>query len=98
MAITSLTVCEYLHTAYEPDAEYVDGEIEERAAGEYDHATWQYALLRWFTAHEEEWDLPGALGAASAGKPDALSCSGSDRDRSAAARGAGHHPGAACRI
>ena len=57
MAITSLTVCEYLHTAYEPDAEYVDGEIEERAAGEYDHATWQYALLRWFTAHEEEWDL-----------------------------------------
>jgi hypothetical protein len=27
----------YLKTVYEPDAEYVDGEIEERPMGEDDH-------------------------------------------------------------
>ena len=28
----------YLRSSYEPDAEYVDGIIEERPMGEYDHA------------------------------------------------------------
>ena len=31
----------YLKSDFEPDAEYVDGEIEERPMGEYDHAAWQ---------------------------------------------------------
>ena len=31
----------YLHTSYEPDAEFVDGEVELRPMGEFDHATWQ---------------------------------------------------------
>ena len=43
----------YLKTDYEPDAEYVDGVIEERPGGELDHVLWQKALLRWFLAHEE---------------------------------------------
>jgi hypothetical protein len=30
---------EYLATTYEPDAEYVDGVIEERPMGEYDHSS-----------------------------------------------------------
>lgn len=47
----------YLHTSYEPDAEFVDGEVEERAAGEYDHATWQYALQLWFDQHAKEWGI-----------------------------------------
>lgn len=44
----------YLRSSeYEPDAEYVDGEIEERPAGTYDHADWQQAIQNWFIRHKE---------------------------------------------
>ena len=56
-ATTSIPVELYLHTAYEPDAEYVDGEIEERPVGEYDHASWQSAIQKWFFKYEEEWNV-----------------------------------------
>lgn len=46
---------QYLATAYEPDAEYVHGEIEERAVGEYDHNILQWAILDWFRRHDKEW-------------------------------------------
>ncbi len=42
---------------YEPDAEYVDGEIEERSMGEKDHSQWQKAIMLWFIQHEEKWRL-----------------------------------------
>ncbi len=42
---TFLTVSEYLHSSYEPDAEYVEGRIEERAVGELDHSGLQRKLL-----------------------------------------------------
>ncbi len=38
----------YLRSDYEPDAEHVDGVIEERPTGVYDHGAWQRALLKWF--------------------------------------------------
>lgn len=47
----------YLHSSYEPDAEYVDGAIEERTMGEYDHASWQEAIMKWFWKHEREWNI-----------------------------------------
>jgi Uma2 family endonuclease len=47
-ATTFVTVEEYLRSSFEPDAEYVEGEIEERNLGEYDHSTWQKALVFWF--------------------------------------------------
>jgi len=48
----------YLHSAdWEPDAEYVDGEIEERPMGEYDHSSWQAAIQKWFWKHEDEWNV-----------------------------------------
>ena len=47
----------YLRSSFEPDAEYVDGEIQERAAGELDHAAWQAAIQKWFWRHEEEWGI-----------------------------------------
>jgi Uma2 family endonuclease len=47
----------YLHSSYDPDAEYVDGEIEERPMGEYDHASWQEAILLWFRQHAKEWNI-----------------------------------------
>lgn len=52
----------YLHCSdWEPDAEYVDGQIEERPMGEYDHAAWQAAIQKWFWKHEDQWNLE-ALG------------------------------------
>lgn len=33
-----MTIEEYLHTSYRPDCEYVDGEVQERLWGEFDHA------------------------------------------------------------
>ena len=48
---------EYLHGDYEPDAEYVDGEIEERPMGQFDHASWQKALLLWFSAQARAWNI-----------------------------------------
>jgi Uma2 family endonuclease len=47
-ATTFVTVEEYLRSSLEPDAEYVDGEIEERIVGEYDHSAWQRAIVFWF--------------------------------------------------
>lgn len=46
-----------MHTSYEPDAEFVDGEVELRPMGEYDHATWQYAIQKWFDQRAGEWNL-----------------------------------------
>jgi Uma2 family endonuclease len=47
----------YLRSSYEPDAEYVDGVIEERPMGENEHSAWQHALDVWFGQHEKEWGL-----------------------------------------
>lgn len=47
----------YLTTSYEPDAEYVDGVVEERPMGEFDHSSWQHALELWFAQHAREWGI-----------------------------------------
>jgi Uma2 family endonuclease len=47
----------YLRSTYEPDAEYVDGQIEERPAALLDHSSWQAAILFWFHPHEREWNI-----------------------------------------
>jgi Uma2 family endonuclease len=54
---THVPVEVYLRSSYEPDAEYVDGKIEERAAAEFDHASWQQAIQKWFWQHEKEWGI-----------------------------------------
>jgi Uma2 family endonuclease len=56
-ATTHIPVEVYLRSSYEPDAEYVDGEIEERPMGEDDHSAWQLAILKWFLLHEKEWNV-----------------------------------------
>ncbi|HWZ51769.1 MAG TPA: Uma2 family endonuclease [Granulicella sp.] len=58
MATTSQVPVElYLKSSYEPDAEYVDGHIEERPMGEFDHASWQQAIQLWFTQHARDWNI-----------------------------------------
>ncbi len=54
---TFVPVEEYLHGDYEPDAEYVDGEIEERPMGQFDHASWQKALVLWLSAQAKPWNV-----------------------------------------
>jgi Uma2 family endonuclease len=54
---TRIPVEVYLRSSYEPDAEYVDGEIEERPAGENDHSAWQQAICFWFHQHAREWNV-----------------------------------------
>jgi len=53
-ATAFVTVEEYLRSSFEPDAEYADGQIEERAAGENDHSAWQDAILAWFREQAKE--------------------------------------------
>src|SRR5206468_5197632 len=52
---TRIPIEQYLATSYEPDAEFVNGEIEERAVGEYDHTVVQRAILLWFHQHDKQW-------------------------------------------
>ena len=58
MAVAAMvTLEEYLSTSYDPDREYVDGEIRERNVGKYEHARVQALLARWFGNHEQEWGV-----------------------------------------
>lgn len=58
MATTTYVPVElYLYSSYEPDAEYVDGEVELRAVGEYDHASWQQAIQQWFLQYGRQWNV-----------------------------------------
>jgi Uma2 family endonuclease len=55
--VTQVPVEVYLHSSYEPDAEYVDGVIVERPMGEWDHSSWQHAIELWFAQHAKEWNI-----------------------------------------
>jgi len=45
---TGISIEEYLRTEYEPDCDYVDGELEDRNVGEYDHGYVQGELYARF--------------------------------------------------
>lgn len=52
-ATALMTMEEYLHTAYSPDCDFVDGELLDRQMGEKDHGRLQVSIALWFAAHEE---------------------------------------------
>ena len=52
-----VSVEEYLSTVYEHDCEYVDGVIEERDLGEFEHAFLQGILAAIFNNHRAEWGV-----------------------------------------
>ncbi len=52
-----LSIDEYFRTSYHPDADYVDGEIEERNLGEFQHARLQAMLIMWFGQNEKAWAI-----------------------------------------
>ena len=53
----TLTLDEYLHTAYHPDCDFVDGSLEERNVGTFEHGHLQLQLGFWFISHQKEWDI-----------------------------------------
>jgi Uma2 family endonuclease len=57
MATTAVTIEEYLSTDYEPDCDYVDGEIQERNVGEIDHSRLQLAIGSYFYTRRKDWGI-----------------------------------------
>ena len=56
-----LTVEQYLKTPYRPDVDYVDGQIEERNLGEFDHGRLIGRLFTYFEIHRRDWNIRVAL-------------------------------------
>lgn len=56
-----LSIEDYLRTSYKPDVHFVDGEIEERNLGEFDHARLQYKLASFFDVKEKLWSIQGVV-------------------------------------
>ena len=54
---TPVSVEQYLSTVFEHDCEYVDGVIEERDLGEFEHAFLQGVLAAIFNNHRSEWGV-----------------------------------------
>jgi Uma2 family endonuclease len=50
-----LSIEEYLRTRYKPDADYVDGEIEERNVGKYEHGKIQGWIFQIFNLNAKAW-------------------------------------------
>jgi Uma2 family endonuclease len=56
-----ITLDEYFHTNYRPDAHFVDGVIEERNLGEYDHAKLQTFIAVLFSNNEDRWQTDAVV-------------------------------------
>lgn len=52
-----VSVEEYLHTAYRPDCDYVDGVLMERNVGEKSHAKLQKQILLYLEARCQAWGI-----------------------------------------
>jgi Uma2 family endonuclease len=52
-----VTVEQYLDSDFQPDREYIDGEIRERNVGKTEHARLQILLGAWFVDHEGAWGI-----------------------------------------
>jgi hypothetical protein len=44
---TQVPLDTYLNTVYDPDVDYVDGKLEDRNVGHYDHSIVQQQILMW---------------------------------------------------
>jgi Uma2 family endonuclease len=88
MATTAtISVEEYLHSTYEPDMEYVDGQLEERNVGEIEHSDVIAAIMEWFLRHAKEWqirvrpDVRTQVGPTRFRVPDITLCPRSNKDK-----------------
>ena len=56
-----ISMDQYLVTSHQPDREYIDGELQERNAGKWEHARLQWLLGAWFARHESAWGVMGSM-------------------------------------
>ena len=56
-----ITIEEYLRTSYRPDVEFIDGRLEEKALGTWDHGFIQGLIFAWFLQHRQEWKVVPSL-------------------------------------
>lgn len=54
---TLISVSEYLSTSYDPDCDYVDGEVVERCVGERDHSEIQRNLILYLGTRMQQWRI-----------------------------------------
>jgi len=54
---TLVSVQEYLASAYRPDRDFVDGELQERNLGELEHSLLQTLSVTWFWTRKDEWQV-----------------------------------------
>ncbi len=54
---TQVPLEEYLHTIYEPDCEYLDGELIRRNTAETDHGSLQALIASWFIQRRREFGI-----------------------------------------
>jgi Uma2 family endonuclease len=54
---TLVSITEYLSTSYRPDKDYVDGELQERNAGEWPHSRAQGRLYAFLFQREAQWGI-----------------------------------------
>jgi Uma2 family endonuclease len=54
---TLISVEQYLATSYRPDCDYVDGRVEERNLGEWDHSKLQAAITGYFYQRRKSWNI-----------------------------------------
>lgn len=57
MKATLVSVEEYLHSSYEVDCDYVDGELVEREVGERDHSQLQGHILAYYLSRRRKWGI-----------------------------------------
>jgi Uma2 family endonuclease len=58
---TPVAIDEYLRVEYDPDVEYVDGELKERPMVMIEHGALQSQLSFWFISHKKEWKIRVAV-------------------------------------
>ena len=56
-----ITIEEYLRTSYMPDVEFLDGHLQEKPMGTWDHGFLQGLLFTWFLQHRLEWNVVPSL-------------------------------------
>ena len=52
-----LSLAEYLHTSYKPDVDFVDGELQERNLGKYEHSKIQIWISHLFMLSAKAWEV-----------------------------------------
>ena len=57
---TLISVEEYLRTSYRPDCDYVDGEVQERNVGEFDHSSCQMKILMYLGTRQKQFSRTSA--------------------------------------